>query len=105
MDTSFRRNDFWYRLGGRALVIISNACPPKQSQKSLRRTFESIPRIVSRVGNCNVIKGPLTYLLGLLLGKILAVYLGLLFPCIVHFIAQYLLLIYRCKYDVIGAGP
>ena len=50
-------------------------------------------------------RGLLTYLLGLLLWKIAAVYLGLLFSCVSHFIAQHLLVIYRCKFDVIGARP
>ena len=45
MSISFPRNDFWDNLGGQVLVnsyleyqqtIITNACPPKQSQKSLR---------------------------------------------------------------------
>ena len=71
------------------------------------------PSQIAAVVNCQfvllvqsftLLKGPLTYLLGLLLEKILAVQLKLLLPCISHFIAQYLLaiLIYRCKYDVIG---
>ena len=73
MDSIVRRNDFWYRLGGQALVmigqersfslglvdgypeyhrpIITNACPPKRSLKSLRGRFEPIPLIVSVVRN------------------------------------------------------
>ena len=58
---SFRRNDFWDKLVGKALVmigrwysrhnrqpIISNACPPKWSQKSLRRKLVPIPLIVHK---------------------------------------------------------
>ena len=71
---------------------------PSQIAAVVNRQF------VLLVQSFTLLKGPLTYLLGLLLEKILAVQLKLLLPCISRFIAQYLLaiLIYRCKYDVIG---
>ena len=58
---SFRRNDFWDKLVGKALVmigrwysrhnrqpIIGNACSPKWSQKLLRRKLVPIPLIVHK---------------------------------------------------------
>ena len=58
---SFRRDDFWDKLVRKALVmigrwysrhnrqpIIGNACPPKWSQKALRRKLVPIPLIVHK---------------------------------------------------------
>ena len=60
MGTSFQRNDFWVRLGGKALVVIGRWCSGQpgtnhrlrlSTQKSLRRRLVPIPLIVSGVEN------------------------------------------------------
>ena len=51
MATSFRRNDFWNHLAGQAVLVLTIACPPKQSQKWLRRKLVPISLIVSEEGN------------------------------------------------------
>ena len=55
MGTSFPRNDFW--MGKSSFLnhrpIITNACSPKQSPKSLHSTLVPILPWVSWVGNSN----------------------------------------------------
>ena len=70
--TSFRCNDFWgvwvdkrylWLVNGcleHHRPIITNACSPKRSQKSLRRKLVPIPLIVSGVWNCLVSLDPIS---------------------------------------------
>ena len=68
LGISLQRNEFWDCLDGQALLIImvsgcldyhppiiSNTCPPKQSQKSLHLKLVPIPLVFSGVGNCPAI--------------------------------------------------